>query len=122
MSQPPLLFVIIIAVIVVLGFRRFLQQRKQRAEDDAAPLQSVVSKVTMKREVPVNVRRSRQREVTPVETSVRYEVGFRPAGGGLEIFFRLSAAQYHALSVGDQGTLRYKGRRFVAFQPAADQP
>lgn len=122
MNQPPLFFVIAIAAIAVLGFWRFLQQRRQRAEDDAAPLRSVASEVTTKREVPVNARRSRQREVASAETSVRYEVGFRPARGGLETFFRLSAVQYHALSVGDQGILRYKGRRFVAFQPPPGQP
>ena len=35
--------------------------------------------------------------------------------GGMEQTFRLDAQQYHALTVGDKGTLSYKGTRFVSF-------
>ncbi|PZR03018.1 MAG: DUF2500 domain-containing protein, partial [Flavobacterium psychrophilum] len=31
--------------------------------------------------------------------------------------FRLDAQQYHALTVGDKGTLSYKGSRFEGFTP-----
>ena len=51
----------------------------------------------------------------PAGTSMRYEASFKPQSGGMEQTFRLDAQQYHALTVGDKGTLSYKGTRFVSF-------
>ncbi|EAA9735635.1 DUF2500 domain-containing protein [Salmonella enterica subsp. enterica serovar Havana] len=115
MSKPPLFFIIIIALIVVAASFRFFQQRREKAANEAAPLQQKLVVVSSKREKPVNDRRSRQQEVSPAGTSMRYEVSFKPLNGGLEKTFRLQAQQYHALTVGDQGTLSYKGTRFVGF-------
>ncbi|EAA4695660.1 DUF2500 domain-containing protein [Salmonella enterica subsp. enterica] len=115
MSKPPLFFIIIIALIVVAASFRFVQQRREKAVNEAAPLQQKLVVVSNKREKPVNDRRSRQQEVSPAGTSMRYEVSFKPLNGGLEKTFRLQAQQYHALTVGDQGTLSYKGTRFVGF-------
>ncbi|EHN1321858.1 DUF2500 domain-containing protein [Salmonella enterica subsp. enterica serovar 4,5,12:b:-] len=115
MSKPPLFFIIIIALIVVAASFRFVQQRREKAANEAAPLQQKQVVVSSKREKPVNDRRSRQQEVSPAGTSMRYEVSFKPLNGGLEKTFRLQAQQYHALTVGDQGTLNYKGTRFVGF-------
>ncbi|EAV2278119.1 DUF2500 domain-containing protein [Salmonella enterica] len=115
MSKPPLFFIIIIALIVVAASFRFVQQRREKAANEAAPLQQKLVVVSSKREKPVNDRRSRQQEVSPAGTSMRYEVSFKPLNGSLEKTFRLQAQQYHALTVGDQGTLSYKGTRFVGF-------
>ncbi|EMU2971466.1 DUF2500 domain-containing protein [Salmonella enterica] len=115
MSKPPLFFIIIIALIVVAASFRFVQQRREKTANEAAPLQQKLVVVSSKREKPVNDRRSRQQEVSPAGTSMRYEVSFKPLNGGLEKTFRLQAQQYHALTVGDQGTLSYKGTRFVGF-------
>ncbi|EAT0074413.1 DUF2500 domain-containing protein [Salmonella enterica] len=115
MSKPPLFFIIIIALIEVAASFRFVQQRREKAANEAAPLQQKLVVVSNKREKPVNDRRSRQQEVSPAGTSMRYEVSFKPLNGGLEKTFRLQAQQYHALTVGDQGTLSYKGTRFVGF-------
>ena len=111
MSKPPLFFIVIIGLIVVAASFRFMQQRREKADNDMAPL--VV--VSNKREKPINDRRSRQQEVTPAGTSIRYEASFKPQSGGMEQTFRLDAQQYHALTVGDKGTLSYKGTRFVSF-------
>ncbi|ECJ9381933.1 DUF2500 domain-containing protein [Salmonella enterica] len=115
MSKPPLFFIIIIALIVVAASFRFVQQRREKAANEAAPLQQKLVVVSSKREKPVNDRRSRQQEVSPAGTSMRYEASFKLLNGGLEKTFRLQAQQYHALTVGDQGTLSYKGTRFVGF-------
>ncbi|EBA6887020.1 DUF2500 domain-containing protein [Salmonella enterica] len=115
MSKPPLFFIIIIALIVVAASFRFVQQRREKAANEAAPLQQKLVVVSSKREKPVNDRRSRQQEVSPAGTSMRYEASFKPLNGGFEKTFRLQAQQYHALTVGDQGTLSYKGTRFVGF-------
>ncbi|EMG0108525.1 DUF2500 domain-containing protein [Salmonella enterica] len=115
MSKPPLFFIIIIALIVVAASFRFVQQRREKAANEAAPLQQKLVVVSNKREKPVNDRRSRQQEVSPAGTSMRYEASFKLLNGGLEKTFRLQAQQYHALTVGDQGTLSYKGTRFVGF-------
>lgn len=86
-----------------------------KADNDMAPLQQKLVVVSNKREKPINDRRSRQQEVTPAGTSMRYEASFKPQSGGMEQTFRLEAQQYHALTVGDKGTLSYKGTRFVSF-------
>ncbi len=115
MSKPPLFFIVIIILIVVVASFRFVQQRREKADNDAAPLVQKQVVVTNKREKPLNDRRSRQQEVSPAGTSMRYEASFKPQSGGLEQTFRLDAQQYHALTVGDKGTLSYKGSRFVDF-------
>lgn len=119
MSKPPLFFIAIIALIVVVASIRFMQQRRQNAENDAAPLTQKIVVVASKRETPVNDRRSRQRDVTPAGDSLRYEVWFRPQPGGMELKMRLQADEYHKLTVGDKGTLQYKGTRFIGFVPEA---
>jgi len=117
MSKMPLFFIAVVAVIVVAASFRFVQQRRQNAENDAAPVMERSVLVATKRETPSNDRRSRQRQVTPVEDSMRYEVWFRPQSGGLELKMRLTPEAYHSMSVGDKGTLQYKGTRFVGFLP-----
>lgn len=114
MSKPPLFFIVIIGLIIVAASFRFMQQRREKADNDMAPLQQKLV-VSNKREKPINDRRSRQQEVTPAGTSIRYEASFKPQSGGMEQTFRLDAQQYHALTVGDKGTLSYKGTRFVSF-------
>ncbi|RNW20393.1 DUF2500 domain-containing protein [Citrobacter werkmanii] len=115
MSKPPLFFIVIIVLIVVAASFRFVQQRREKADNDAAPLVQKQVVVSNKREKPLNDRRSRQQEVSPAGTSMRYEASFKPQSGGLEQTFRLNARQYHALTVGDKGTLSYKGSRFIDF-------
>ena len=115
MSKPPLFFIVIIVLIVVAASFRFVQQRREKADNDAAPLVQKQVVVSNKREKPLNDRRSRQQEVSPAGTSMRYEASFKPQNGGLDQTFRLDAQQYHALTVGDKGTLSYKGSRFVDF-------
>lgn len=115
MSKPPLFFIVIIVLIVVAASFRFVQQRREKADNDAAPLVQKQVVVSNKREKPLNDRRSRQQEVSPAGTSMCYEASFKPQNGGMEQTFRLDAQQYHALTVGDKGTLSYKGSRFVDF-------
>ncbi len=115
MSKPPLFFIVIIVLIVIAASFRYVSQRREKAENDAAPLVQKQVVVSSKREKPINDRRSRQQEVTPAGTSMRYEASFKPQSGGLEQTFRLDAQQYHALTVGDKGTLSYKGSRFEGF-------
>ncbi|MBJ9239603.1 DUF2500 domain-containing protein [Citrobacter braakii] len=115
MSKPPLFFIVIIVLIVVAASFRFVQQRREKADNEAAPLVQKQVVVSNKREKPLNDRRSRQQEVSPAGTSMRYEASFKPQSGGFEQTFRLDAQQYHALTVGDKGTLISKGSRFVDF-------
>lgn len=78
MSKPPLFFIVIIGLIVVAASFRFMQQRREKADNDMAPLQQKLVVVSNKREKPINDRRSRQQEVTPAGTSIRYEASFKP--------------------------------------------
>lgn len=116
MSKMPLFFIIVVAIIVIAASFRFVQQRREKADNDAAPLMQKRVVVTNKREKPLNDRRSRQQKVTPAGTSMRYEASFKPETGGLEMTFRLEAQQYHQLTVGEKGTLSYKGSRFEDFR------
>nr|AHF26792.1 putative receptor [uncultured bacterium Contig958] len=79
MSKPPLFFIVIIGLIVVAASFRFMQQRREKADNDMAPLQQKLVVVSNKREKPINDRRSRQQEVTPAGTSIRYEASFKTA-------------------------------------------
>lgn len=79
MSKPPLFFIVIIGLIVVAASFRFMQQRREKADNDMAPLQQKLVVVSNKREKPINDRRSRQQEVTPAGTSMRYEASFQTA-------------------------------------------
>lgn len=117
MSKMPLFFVAVVAVIVIAASFRFVQQRREKLENDAAPVQQKRVVVSNKREKVINDRRSRQQIVTPAGSDMRYEASFRPQSGGLEVTFRLEETQYHQLSVGDKGTLSFKGTQFVAFSP-----
>ncbi|NDJ55935.1 DUF2500 domain-containing protein [Enterobacteriaceae bacterium 4M9] len=118
MSKAPLFFIVIMALIVILASFRFLQQRRIEAINDAQPLMSRSVTVAAKREVPANDRLSRQREVMPVEDVLHYEVRFRPVSGGTVMRFSVNAAQYHALTQGEAGTLQYRGTRYEGFIPA----
>ena len=116
MSKMPLFFIIGVAIIVIAASFRFVQQRREKADNDAAPLMQKRVVVTNKREKPLNDRRSRQQQVTPAGTTMRYEASFKPETGGLEMTFRLEAQQYHQLTVGEKGMLSYKGSRFEGFR------
>lgn len=115
MSKAPLFFIVIMALIVMLASFRFVHQRRTEAANDAQPLMSRSVTVAVKREVPANDRRSRQREVTPAEDVMHYEVRFRPVNGGAVMRFRVSADDYHALTQGEAGTLQYRGTRYEGF-------
>ncbi|MEP8757997.1 DUF2500 domain-containing protein [Enterobacter hormaechei] len=116
MSKMPLFFIVVLAFIVIAASFRFVQQRREKADNDAAPLMQKRVVVTNKREKPLNDRRSRQQQVTPAGTTMRYEASFKPETGGLEMTFRLEAQQYHQLTVGEKGTLSYNGSRFEGFR------
>lgn len=51
----------------------FYATATEKADNDMAPLQQKLVVVSNKREKPINDRRSRQQEVTPAGTSIRYE-------------------------------------------------
>lgn len=119
MSKPPVFIIAIIVLIVVAASFRYLHQRRQNMENDAAPLSVKKVVVATKREKPLNDRRSRQREVIPAEDSMRYEIWFAPQSGGMEMKMRVTAAEYNQVTVGDKGQLSYKGTRFVSFVPEA---
>ncbi|MGK4733884.1 hypothetical protein ACSMCP_23410, partial [Salmonella enterica] len=52
MSKPQLFFIIIIALIVVAASFRFVQQLREKAANEAAPLQQNLVLVSSKREKP----------------------------------------------------------------------
>ncbi|WP_393970289.1 DUF2500 domain-containing protein [Kluyvera intermedia] len=116
MSKMPLFFVAVVAVIVIAASFRYVQQRREKMDNDAAPLMQKQVVVSNKREKVLNDRRSRQQAVAPAGSEMRYDVSFKPQQGGLEMSFRVEAEQYHQLTVGDKGTLSFKGSRFVDFK------
>ncbi|MEG1654241.1 DUF2500 domain-containing protein [Hafnia paralvei] len=115
MSKPPLIFVVIVAVIVVFAAQRFMQQRRQNAINDAAPINTQKVEVSAKREFPAPNRRSRQREVIAGE-DMRYEVYFKPLIGGSELKFIVPETTYHQIDKGAVGKLSTQGTRFIGFE------
>ncbi|MNZ57531.1 hypothetical protein D3C78_755130 [compost metagenome] len=115
MSKMPIFLIIVVVVIVIAASFRFVQQRRERADNDAAPLLQKRVVVSNKREKALENRRSRQQQVTPAGTAMRYEVSFKPQSGGLEMTFRVDEKDYHQLTVGEKGMLSYKGSRFEGF-------
>lgn len=116
MSKMPVLLVVVVAIIVIAASFRFVQQRREKMDNDAAPLLQKPVIVSNKREKVINDRRSRQQIVAPAGSDMRYEVSFKPQNGGLEVIYRVDEQQYHQLTVGDKGTLSYKGSQFVEFK------
>ncbi|MGL4726785.1 MAG: DUF2500 domain-containing protein [Scandinavium sp.] len=116
MSKMPLFFVVVVAIIVIAASFRFVQQRREKMDNQAAPLLQKQVVVSNKREKVINDRRSRQQIVAPAGSDMRYEVSFRPQTGGLEVTFRVEEKEYHQITVGDKGTLSYKGSQFVEFK------
>ncbi|MFS2221750.1 DUF2500 domain-containing protein [Pantoea sp. B65] len=116
MSKPPLIFFIVLAIIAILATRQFIRQRREVAVNDASPLRVIPVEVKAKREVAVSSRRSRQREVIPVE-DMRYEAWFHPLNGAGDFKLVLSAEDYHQIDKGVRGKLQVKGSRFICFVP-----
>lgn len=112
----PLFFVLVVAVIVVAASFRYVQQRREKQANDAAPVLQKRVIVSNKREKVINDRRSRQQTVTPQAVRCAMRRVFARKTVGWKWCFA-STPQYHALSVGDRGMLSYKGTAFVAFTP-----
>ena len=62
MSKPPLFFIVIIGLIIVAASFRFMQQRREKADNDMAPLQQklVVVRTSGKNRLTIAVRASRK--------------------------------------------------------------
>ncbi len=62
MSKPPLFFIVIIGLIIVAASFRFMQQRREKADNDMAPLQQKLVLVSNKRKnrLTIAVRASRK--------------------------------------------------------------
>ena len=59
MSKPPLFFIVIIGLIIVAASFRFMQQRREKADNDMAPLQQKLV-VVRKNRLTIAVRASRK--------------------------------------------------------------
>ncbi|MCX8961876.1 DUF2500 domain-containing protein [Erwinia psidii] len=114
--KPSFLFLTILAVIAVLATRQFIRQRQEVAVNDASPVRSLPVEVKARRETPASGRRSRQREVIPVE-EVRYEAWFHPLNGAGDFKLVLTQRDYEQINEGARGKLEVQGTRFISFSP-----
>ncbi|QEW30440.1 DUF2500 domain-containing protein [Erwinia billingiae] len=108
------IFFIVLAIIAVLATRQFIKQRREVAVNDASPVRSLPAEVKAKREVPMPNRRSRQREVIPVEDR-RYEAWFHPLNGAGDFKLVLKEQDYRQIDQGEKGQLKVQGTRFISF-------
>lgn len=108
------IFFIVLAIIAVLATRQFIKQRREVAVNDASPVRSIPAEVKAKREVPMPNRRSRQREVIPVEDK-RYEAWFHPLNGAGDFKLVLKEQDYRQIDQGEKGKLKVQGTRFISF-------
>lgn len=114
MNKPPMIFLLVLVVIAIFATRQYLHQRRENADNDAAPVRQIAVEVMSKRDYLSPNRRSRQREEIPVEDR-NYEAYFKPQTGGAEIKLKLEMNEYDALAKGQKGQLSVKGSRFIAF-------
>lgn len=108
------IFFIVLAIIAVLATRQFIKQRREVAVNDASPVRSIPAEVKAKREVPMPNRRSRKREVIPVEDK-RYEAWFHPLNGAGDFKLVLKEQDYRQIDQGEKGKLKVQGTRFISF-------
>lgn len=108
------IFFIVLTIIAVLATRQFIKQRREVAVNDASPVRSIPAEVKAKREVPMPNRRSRQREVIPVEDK-RYEAWFHPLNGAGDFKLVLKEQDYRQIDRGEKGQLKVQGTRFISF-------
>jgi len=123
MNTPPLIILLVVVAIAIFAIRQYFHQRRENANNDAAPQRDVMVEVTAKRDWLSPNRRSRQRKKIPVEER-KYEAYFKPLNGGAQIKLTLEPQAYDQLAKGQQGVLSVKGKRFIAFRPqdAAQKP
>lgn len=123
MNKPAVIILLVVVVIALFATRQYLHQRRENADNDAAPPRDIAVEVTTKRDWLSPNRRSRQREHIPAEDR-KYEAYFKPVNGGAELRLKLEQKDYDDLAKGQQGILSVKGTRFMAFKPqdAAQKP
>lgn len=109
-----MIFLLVLVVIAFFATRQYLHQRRENAENDAAPVKEIAVEVVAKRDYLSPNRRSRQRQEIPVEDR-NYEGYFKPQNGGSPIKLKLKIKDYDALAKGQRGLLRVQGSRFIAF-------
>lgn len=114
MGKPPLFFVLIVAIIILFASHHFWQKRKQDQLNANSPIRSVQVEVVGKKAYPYPDRRTRQRQVVPVE-DMRYQVDFHNLMSGQTMTFYLSPQQYDAIEQGSIGTLQLQGTRFIQY-------
>lgn len=107
--KPSVLFLTILAVIAVLATRQFIKQRREAAVNDASPVRTLPVEIKARRETPASNRRSRQREVIPVE-EMRYEAWFHPLNGVGDFRLILTQHDYEQIDEGAKGKLRCRER------------
>ena len=78
MSKVPLFFMVAVAIIAIAASYRYVQQRREKMDNDAAPLLQKRVVVSNKREKVINDRRSRQ---LPVAKCVMKQASGRKAAG-----------------------------------------
>jgi|SRR5471030_589111 hypothetical protein len=115
MNKPPMIILLGLVVIAFFATRQYLHQRRENADNDAAPVREIAAEVVAKRDYLSPNRRSRQREEIPAEDR-SYEAYFKPQAGGAEIKLKLEMKDYDALTKGQKGILSVKGTRFIAFK------
>ncbi len=108
------IFFIVLVIIAVLATRQFIKQRREVAVNDASPVRILAAQVKDKRETLSPNRRSRQREVIPVE-DMRYEAWFHPLNGAGDFKLVLKEQDYRQIDKGQKGQLKVQGTRFISF-------
>ena len=114
MGKPPLFFVIIVAIIILFATHHFLQKRKQDQINANSPIHTIQVTVIDKKAYPYPDRRTRQRQVVPVE-DMRYQVDFRDISSGKTMTFYLAKQQYDLIEQGASGTLQLQGTQFIRY-------
>ncbi|PPV40780.1 hypothetical protein C4L14_02175 [Enterobacter sp. RC4] len=110
----PLFFIIVVAIIVIAASFRFVQQRREKADNDAAPLMQKRVVVSNKREKPLNDRRSRGTDIVEI---ARIEAVIARSGDRLAR--RVLSDNEWAIWEAHQQPVRFLAKRFAVKEAAA---
>jgi len=90
----------------LIGLMKYLQERRERAENDAKPVISVKAAVSGRRSMMVGSRKHRR---------MAYYLTFRTEDGS-QLEFEVSELEFGRHEMGEEGTLEYRGWQYLGLR------
>lgn len=117
MNKAGIIGIAVLIIIIASATYRFFEQKKQRVNDDNAPVKLYMVEVIDKKEIPTNNRLSRDNDINGPETVYYYQVTFRlTTDDRKDLILRVDKESYINIEPEMKGRLFMQGSRFVQFE------